>query len=107
MRKMILNINGVDRILVVDPEKDTLAGVLRRIGLTSVKIGCGTGQCGSCTVLLDGVPVRSCVRKMKTVPEYSKIGTVEGLGTAEKPHPLQLAWIALGGVQCGSAPPAS
>jgi aldehyde oxidoreductase len=105
MRKMILNINGVDRILVVDPEKDTLAGVLRRIGLTSVKIGCGTGQCGSCTVLLDGVPVRSCVRKMKTVPEYSKIGTVEGLGTAEKPHPLQLAWIALGGVQCGFCSP--
>ena len=105
MKKMILNINGTDRILVVDPNEDTLAEVLRRIGLTSVKIGCNAGQCGSCTVLLDGKPVRSCVMKMKTIPEYAKVETAEGLGVSEDPHPLQLAWIALGGVQCGFCSP--
>ncbi len=105
MKKMTLNINGSDRILVVDPDKDTLAAVLRRIGLTSVKIGCNTGQCGSCTILLDGQPIRSCVRKMKTVPENARIETTEGLGSVDKPHPLQLAWIALGGVQCGFCTP--
>ena len=57
------NINGVDRMLLCDPEKDTLSDLLRRIGFTGVKVGCGTGQCGACTVLLDGKPVRSCIKK--------------------------------------------
>ncbi len=105
LRKIWLNINGVDRMLVCNPEKDTLAEVLRRIGLTGVKIGCDTGQCGSCTVMLDGVPVRSCVRKMKSVPEYAKIITIEGIGTPQHLHPLQMAWITYGGVQCGFCTP--
>ena len=67
-RKMFLNINGAERMLVCDPEKDTLAVVLRRLGFTGVKIGCGAGQCGACNVIVDGKVVRSCVRKMKTVP---------------------------------------
>ena len=71
LKKMFLNINGADRMIVCDPNKDTLAELLRRLGLTSVKIGCGTGQCGSCTVLLDGQPVRSCTRKMKSIREYA------------------------------------
>ena len=104
MKKMTLKINGTDRTLVVDPE-DSLADVLRRIGLTSVKIGCNTGQCGSCTILLDGKVIRSCVRKMKSIVQYSQVETVEGLGVPEKPHPLQLAWIAMGGVQCGFCSP--
>jgi len=105
MKKVILKINGTDQIVVFDPQEDNLADVLRRIGLTSVKVGCGAGQCGSCTVLLNGKPVRSCVTKMKAVPEYSAVETAEGLGVAGKPHPLQLAWIALGGVQCGFCSP--
>lgn len=62
-RKMWLNINGADRMLVCDPENDSLAQVLRRMGLTSVKVGCDTGVCGSCSVILNGKVVRSCTRK--------------------------------------------
>jgi aldehyde oxidoreductase len=104
MKKTILNINGTDRLLVAGSE-ESLADVLRRIGLTSVKIGCGAGQCGTCTVLLDGKPVRSCVIKMAAVPEYARVETVEGLGVSEKPHPLQAAMVALNGVQCGFCSP--
>lgn len=104
-KKMFLNINGVDRIFVCDPEQDSLADVLRRIGLTGTKVGCGTGQCGACSVLLDGKVVRSCTRKMKSVREYSQVITIEGIGTPERLHPLQLAWIVHGGVQCGFCTP--
>ena len=69
--KMTLNINGADRMFICDPEKDTLASVLRRIGLTGTKIGCGTGVCGACSVILDGKVIRSCTKKIKTVKEYS------------------------------------
>jgi aldehyde oxidoreductase len=100
-----LTINGVERFVVCDPEKDTLAEVLRRMGLTGVKIGCGTGQCGACSVILNGKVVRSCSRKMKGVPEFSQIITIEGIGTPQHLHPLQQAWITYGGVQCGFCSP--
>ncbi len=105
LKKMFLNINGVDRILVCDPEKDNLAMVLRRLGLTGTKVGCGTGQCGACTVILDGKVTRACVKKMKAVPEYAEIITIEGIGTPQNLHPIQLAWIVYGGVQCGFCTP--
>ncbi len=104
MRKT-LKINGAERSFLCDPERDSLADVLRRLGLTGTKIGCGTGQCGACNVILDGELVRSCVRKMKTVAESSCVVTIEGLGTAEHLHPLQLAWMVHGGVQCGFCTP--
>jgi len=104
-KKFIYCINGVERQIICNPEKETLAGMLRRIGLTGVKVGCGTGQCGACTVLLNGNPVRSCVKKMKDIPEFSEISTIESLGSAENLHPLQLAWIVYGGVQCGFCTP--
>ena len=66
LRKMTLNINGVNRMLICDPEKDRLSDVLRRIGLTGVKVGCGTGVCGSCSVILNGKVVRSCTKKNNT-----------------------------------------
>ncbi len=66
LARMSLKINGVERFVVCDPEKDTLAVVLRRMGLTGVKIGCGTGVCGACSVILNGEVVRSCTKKMKT-----------------------------------------
>ncbi len=105
LKKMNLNINGVNRLVICDPEKDNLSDLLRRIGLTSVKIGCGTGQCGSCTVLVDGEPVRSCCRKMKLIHENARIETVEGLGTASHLHPIQQAFITYGAVQCGFCTP--
>lgn len=105
IKKGVYIINGVERVLYFDYEKDTLATTLRRYGMTSVKIGCGVGQCGVCTVVLDGKPVRACVKKLKNIPEYSTIDTLEGIGTASNLHPLQKAWIKYGGVQCGFCTP--
>ncbi len=105
LRKMTLNINGADRMFICDPEKDTLAVVLRRLGLTGTKIGCGTGVCGACSVILDGKVIRSCTRKIKTVKDYSSVLTIEGIGTVLNPHPLQYAWVHLGAVQCGFCVP--
>ena len=103
--KMTLNINGADRTFICDPEKDTLASVLRRLGLTGTKVGCGTGVCGACSVILDGKVIRSCTRKISKVTEYSEIITIEGIGTVLHPHPLQDAWVHLGAVQCGFCVP--
>ena len=105
LMKMTLNINGADRMFICDPEKDTLASVLRRLGLTGTKVGCGTGVCGSCSVILDGKVIRSCTKKIKTIKEYSSVITIEGIGTALNPHPLQYAWVNLGAVQCGFCVP--
>lgn len=104
-KKLWLNINGANRMVVFDLEKDTLSDVLRRIGLTGVKIGCGTGVCGVCSVLVDGKVVRSCTKKMNTIPEFAKIVTIEGVGTPMHLHPLQQAFIYYGGVQCGFCTP--
>ena len=105
LRKMHLNINGADRMFIYDPQKDTLADVLRRLGLTGVKVGCGTGVCGACSVILDGKVIRSCTKRMKTVKEYSEVTTIEGIGIPNNPHPLQVAWINCGAVQCGFCVP--
>lgn len=104
-RKMWLNINGANRMFACDPQKDSLADVLRRLGLTSVKVGCGIGVCGSCTVLLNGELVRSCARKMARIEEYSNVITVEGIGTPTNLHPVQVAFMNNGAVQCGFCTP--
>lgn len=100
-RKLWLNINGVDRLVVCDPEKDTLADLLRRLGLTGVRMACGTGVCGACSVILDGKVIHSCTKKVKKIRDYARIITIEGIGTAMNPHPLQRAMIYHGAVQCG------
>lgn len=105
LKRVWLQINGVNRSVLFEPEKDRLIDIVRRMGLTGTKEGCSTGVCGSCTVLLDGLPVRSCTRKMDGVPEYSEIMTIEGIGTPLNPHPLQLSFIANGAVQCGFCSP--
>ncbi len=105
LRKMWLNINGANRMFICDPEKDTLADVVRRMGLTGTKVGCGKGVCGACTVILDGKLVRSCVRRIRSIPEYSKVLTIEGIGTPTHLHPIQVAWMNLGAVQCGFCVP--
>ncbi|MCL2493750.1 MAG: molybdopterin-dependent oxidoreductase [Clostridiales bacterium] len=105
MRRVPVELNGLEKHLVFDPEKDTLAEVLRRYGLTGTKVGCGTGVCGACSVILDGKVVRSCVKKMADVPENSSITTIEGIGAPNFLHPLQLAMAVCGGIQCGFCSP--
>ncbi len=105
LRKYWLNINGANRMVTCDPEKDNLAVVLRRLGLTGVKIGCHAGQCGACSVILNGSVIRACVKKMKSVEDFSKITTIEGVGTPNNLHPLQVAWNTYGGIQCGFCTP--
>ena len=105
LQRKVLCINGAERSFICDVDKDMLADVLRNLGLTSVKVGCGVGQCGACNVILNGKLVRSCVKKMKSIDDGSTVFTTEGLGTAANLHPLQRAWIIYGGVQCGFCTP--
>jgi aldehyde oxidoreductase len=105
MLRLTLNVNGVDRMVLADPDSTLVQYLREGLGLTSVKVGCGTGQCGACTVYMDGKLVRSCTRKMNRVPSGSRILTLEGIGTPGQLHPIQLAWIAHGGAQCGFCSP--
>jgi isoquinoline 1-oxidoreductase alpha subunit len=95
-----LNVNG--KRMEVEAEADTpLLWVLReQLGLTGTKYGCGIAQCGACTVHLDGVPTRSCVRPVSTIGAAQKIVTIEGL-SPDGSHPVQKAWAALDVPQCG------
>jgi aldehyde oxidoreductase len=80
--------------------------VLRgQLGLTGTKIGCGTAQCGACSAIMDGKVVRSCVTKMKKVEDGAHITTIEGIGTPNNLHPIQVAWMVHGGAQCGFCSP--
>ncbi len=105
MISKVVKING-NETRVVAPADAMLAEVLReQLGLTGTKIGCGQGQCGACSVILDGKLVRSCITKFSRVDEGADIITVEGVGTPEDLHPIQLAWMAHGGAQCGYCTP--
>ncbi|MGE4298480.1 MAG: molybdopterin-dependent aldehyde oxidoreductase [Desulfovibrionaceae bacterium] len=98
-------VNGAPKNVVADQEA-MLSEVLReQLMLTGTKIGCGQGQCGACSVIMDGKLVRSCITKMKRVPEGAQIMTIEGVGMPGKLDPIQLAWIAHGGAQCGYCTP--
>ena len=97
---MRLRVNGVEHAIEADPATPLL-GVLRgSLGLTATHFGCGANQCGACNVLIDGQAVASC-----DTPLWAAAGkditTVEGLGTPERPHPLQRAFIAEQAMQCG------
>ncbi|MBL0086824.1 MAG: (2Fe-2S)-binding protein [Ideonella sp.] len=96
-----LNVNGSAR--THDAEADTpLLWVLReQLGLTGTKYGCGIAQCGSCTVHLNGEPVRSCVRPVSSIEPGDKITTIEGLSADGASHPLQKAWAQIDVPQCG------
>ncbi|MBI9092244.1 MAG: molybdopterin-dependent oxidoreductase [Desulfobacterium sp.] len=105
MLKKTLNVNGVVRTVLANT-KDTLSTVLRKqLLVLGVKVGCDAGQCGACNVIMDGKLIRSCITKMTRVPEGAAITTIEGIGTPDNLHPIQLAWIAHGGAQCGFCTP--
>jgi nicotinate dehydrogenase subunit A len=95
-----IRINGFRRSTESDDPDKPLLYVLRGLGLTAAKFGCGLGQCGACTVLLDGNAVRSC-RVPVAAAAGKTVTTLEGLGTAGDPHPLQKAFIAEQVPQCG------
>ena len=100
-----LLVNGVRRQVLVNAD-DSLANVLRdQLQLTSVKLGCEKGHCGACSVILNGKLTRTCVLKMKRVPDDAAIITLEGIGTPDHLHPLQEAWIFHGAAQCGFCTP--
>ncbi|MDO4581281.1 MAG: molybdopterin-dependent oxidoreductase [Bacillota bacterium] len=105
LSKKTLLLNGAEKMFIYDPAKDSLADVLRKLGLTGTKIGCNIGVCGSCSVILDGKVVRSCSKKMDKIADYSEVVTIEGIGTPLHPHPLQVAFAHLGAVQCGFCTP--
>lgn len=87
------------------PETTSLLEVLRNdLGLKGAKYGCGEGQCGACTVLLDGVPTRSCITQLSQVGK-KRIVTIEGLEKDGKLHPLQQAFVDEGAMQCGYCVP--
>ena len=95
-----LLVNGAKRKVDVESDR-TLLDVLRNeLDLTGAKYGCGEGQCGACTVLIDGQPARSCLTKMSAVAG-KQITTIEGLEQNGRLHPLQEAFIATGAMQCG------
>ena len=106
MIKKRLVVNGVYRIVVLKNDDVMLSDVLRKqLHLTGCKVGCAQGQCGACSVIVNGELKRSCVTKMKLVPDDAVIETIEGLGTVNNLHPIQVAWMAHGCAQCGFCSP--
>ena len=95
-----LNVNGTVREFDAEPDTPLLWVLREQLGLTGTKYGCGIAACGACTVHVDGVPTRSCVRPVSTVGENEKVVTIEGL-SPDGSHPLQRAWVALDVPQCG------
>ena len=101
MPTLALNVNGRARTAEVRDPAEPLLFVLRnQLGLTGAKFGCGLGQCGACTVLIDGEATRSCTLPASAA-QGKAITTIEGLGTVDKPHPVQAAFIAEQAAQCG------
>jgi nicotinate dehydrogenase subunit A len=101
MAQIILVVDGVSRTIDVDdPDMPLLYALRDDLALNNPRFGCGLGQCGACTVQVDGRAVRSCVTSVSSVVGR-KITTLAGIGTPEKPHPVQTAWIAEQVNQCG------
>jgi len=100
MSQITLRVNGASHTVDTDPATPLLYVLSDDLQLNGPKFGCGLGQCGCCTVIIKGQAVRSCVTPVSTV-NGAEITTLEGLGTSEKPHPIQQAFIDEQAVQCG------
>ncbi len=105
MIKKEIVVNGVVKHLVVDAESSLASVIRNNLTMTGTKVGCSQGQCGACSVIMDGQVIRSCATKMKRVTDGARITTIEGIGTPDCLHPVQMAWIAHGGAQCGFCSP--
>jgi nicotinate dehydrogenase subunit A len=95
-----LKVNGASRSVPAEPDTPLLYVLRNDLALNGAKFGCGLAQCGACTVQIGGQAVRSCVTPVSAVGS-SEVTTIEGLGSIEKPHPLQRAFIEEQAVQCG------
>ena len=100
MATVTLLVNGAARTAEADPDTPLLYVLRGDLALTGTKFGCGLAQCGACTVLVAGRPVRSCVTPVSAVAGQP-ITTIEGLGSPERPDPVQAAFIAEQAAQCG------
>jgi nicotinate dehydrogenase subunit A len=95
-----LTVNGREHDIDAEPDTPLLYVLRDDLGLNGAKFGCGLGQCGACTVIVDGEAVFSCLTPIVMLPGR-QVTTIEGLGTAEHPGPMQLAFIAEQAAQCG------
>jgi nicotinate dehydrogenase subunit A len=101
MAQVTLLVDGRARTLDIDdPDMPLLYALRDELGFNNPRFGCGLGQCGACTVQIDGKAVRSCVTPVSSLADR-KITTLAGIGTPEKPHPVQAAWIEEQVNQCG------
>ena len=100
MARFNLDVNGKVHAIDADPDMPLLYALRNDIGLNNPHFGCGLAQCGACTVHLNGQPIRSCVTPVSAVGN-SKVVTLAGLGTPEKPHPIQKAYVEEQVPQCG------
>ena len=100
MASFDLRINGKTRTVAVEADTPLLYVLRNDLELNGPKFGCGLAQCGACTVLMEGKPVRSCVTPVSAVGK-ARVTSIEGLGTVDRPHPLQRAFIEEQACQCG------
>src|ERR1700683_473353 len=100
MAQIPLKVNGKTLVVDADPESPLLYALRDNAGLNNPRFGCGLGQCGACTVLVNRVPMRSCMLSVSRAGGKD-ITTLEGLGTPENPHPVQKAFIEEQAFQCG------
>ncbi len=100
MKRMELHVNGTRRPIEAEPERSLLSVLREDLDLTGAKYGCGEGQCGACTVLIDGQPARSCLTQVGAAVG-KQITTIEGLQQNGRLHPLQEAFLEAGAMQCG------
>ena len=104
LRKSI-KVNGCPHHVVASPDAMLVNVIRKQLGLTGTKLGCGSGQCGACEVIMNGKLVRSCIVRWDKVPQDAEILTIEGLGRPEKLHALQWAYVKTGAIQCGFCTP--
>ena len=99
-----LNVNGRQRAVTTDPNRPLLDVLREDLDLTGAKYGCGKGECGACTVLLDGKCIKSCITPVSGA-DGKKITTIEGLADGDRLHPVQEAFVTEGAMQCGFCTP--
>jgi aerobic-type carbon monoxide dehydrogenase small subunit (CoxS/CutS family) len=100
MAKITLNVDGKSHTIDADPDMPLLYALRDDLQMNNPRFGCGLAQCGACTVHLNGQPIRSCVTPVSSVGD-AKVVTMAGLGTPEKPHPIQAAYVEEQVPQCG------